>query len=232
MVNVENGMATYYKFIPGWNNVPIMDRLAGKFGVPVSLENNIRSMAMAELWLGQGRGLRNFLCLGVRTGIGLSVVINGELYRGGHGCAGEIGLWPASKILSGSEPDGRQPLEKEASLSAILIAAEKATGRRMDAAALRAAVEVGDRGVQNVLKQAAAVHGEAIRQLHAFVDAERIIIVGPLAELGSTFLAPFTAAVGTQFEGGAPVIVNSSFGQFGGALGAAALALHRWRPDR
>ena len=50
-------------------------------------------MAMAELWFGAGRGLRNFVCLGVRTGIGAGIVADGRLLRGEHGTAGEIGKW-------------------------------------------------------------------------------------------------------------------------------------------
>src|SRR5690606_39053798 len=95
VIDFEKGLASEYAFLPGWNNVPVVSHLADQFKVPVSLENNIRSMAMAELWLGKGVGQRNFVCLGVRAGIGVGIVINGELYRGSHGGAGEIGNWPA-----------------------------------------------------------------------------------------------------------------------------------------
>src|SRR5690606_12478264 len=79
VIDSQRGVASHYESVSGWENVPITERLTRKFKVPVHLENNIRSMAMAELWLGQGLGLRNFVCFGVRIGIGVGIFINGEL---------------------------------------------------------------------------------------------------------------------------------------------------------
>ena len=177
--------------------------------------------------------MRNFVCLGVRTGIGVGLVINGELFSGSKGGAGEIGGWPVSSAGSAiGAPGGEPTLETSASLDAILKQASAATGDKMDFAALRAATRRGDQDVQKILDQAAMAHGAAIRQVHLLVEPERVIIVGPLAELGGAFLTPLTVQVGGRFDGAPPVIVNSEFGQFGGALGAAALALHRWKPKR
>jgi N-acetylglucosamine repressor len=187
-------------------------------------------MAMAELWLGQGRGLRNFVCLGIRTGIGVGIVINGELYGGSHGGAGEIGNWPASG--ASARATSSPTLEDAASLGAILAAASRATGRRMNLAGIRAAVQVGDPRVQRTLKQAATVHAVVVRQLHLLFDPERIILVGPLAELGSAFLSPVTLQANRPHLPTPAIVVNSTFGEFGGALGAASLALHRWKPKR
>lgn len=232
VIDSVRGVASHYEFVPGWENVPVTERLVRKFNAPVHLENNIRSMAMAELWLGQGRGLRNFVCVGVRTGIGVGVVINGELYCGAHGGAGEIGEWPIPAGLADRLLTSGKTLEEVASLSAILRAASTAADQELDMEGLKAAVEVGNRSVKKVLEQVAAVQGAAIRQLHMLFDAERFIMVGPLADLGAALLTPLTIEVGQDFEGAAPSIVNSAFGQFGGALGAAALALHRWKPNR
>ncbi len=232
VIDTTTGLVSNYEFIAGWNNVPIASMLAERFAVPLHVENNIRAMAMAELWLGQGRGLRDFLCLGIRTGTSVAIVVDGELFRGSHGAAGEIGQWPVSGPARGRAFSIGQTLESTASLDMILKSAGAATGKEMDIAALRAALEVGDLTVLRVIEEAAALYATAIRQLYHVFDPERIILVGPLAELGAAFLTPLTAAVDLRVTSSAPFIVNSSFGQFGGALGAAALALHRWRPTR
>lgn len=229
VLDVVHGTASSYEFIEGWKNIPVASLLATKFDAPVHVENNIRCMALAELWLGQGRGLRNFLCLGVRTGTSVGIVLEGELFRGSHGGAGEIGNWPAAGI-TGKARAGTQTLEAAVSLDTVLAAASKATGREMDMAALRSAVGVGDRNALKVLEDAASVHGGIIRQLYFLFDPERIIVAGPLAELGAAYLTPLAAAADLRLDAAAPLIVNSAFGQFGGALGAAALALHRWKP--
>lgn len=229
-VDPVRGVVSYYEFVSDWINVPVVKRLSERFGVPVFLENNIRSMAMAELWLGHGKGLKNFICLGARTGIGVGVIVNGELLRGTDGAAGEIGTWPAR--LPTSAGDKLETLESAASLDAIIGAAEKASGRKMDFHAFKRAIEAGDRRALHVLSRAAEVHGAAIRQLDLLFNSERIIVVGPLAELGPPFIRLVTMAVGVRFDGIVPSVVNSSFGHFGGAIGAAALALHEWKPVR
>ena len=57
-----------------WHNIALAAPLSKRFGVPVYLENTIRSMALAELWSGQGRGARDWLCIGIRSGLGVGMV--------------------------------------------------------------------------------------------------------------------------------------------------------------
>lgn len=232
VINFEKGLASEYPFVPGWQNVPIVNHLTKHFEVPVSLENNIRSMAMAELWLGKGMNLRNFVCLGVRTGIGIGIVINGELFRGSHGGAGEIGNWPA--YTSDNRNVCAHSLESTVSLPAILDRASKAFGKPLDLPGLREVVATGHSKVTQVLHEAALVHAMTLRQLHLLFDPDRIIIVGPLAELGEVFLSQVKTAMEQQsgYAVAQIEITNSDFGGFGGALGAAATALHNWKPDR
>ena len=87
---------TKCRSVRGWPNT---------FSVPVSVENNLRSIALAELWSGQGRGLRNFVCLGVRSGIGSGIIVDGQLLRGANNLAGEIGRWVCPEaLIDGSGP--------------------------------------------------------------------------------------------------------------------------------
>ncbi len=93
-VDAKRGVALHYEHIAGWNDVQIRDRLTARFGVPVHVENNIRSLAMAERWFGAGRGVGNFLCIGIRSGFGVGIVVDGRLCRGAANAAGEAGRWP------------------------------------------------------------------------------------------------------------------------------------------
>jgi glucokinase len=230
-IDPVTGVALGYKFIPGWKDVPLAGRLAEEFGVPVHLENNIRSMAMAEQWFGQGRGLRNFVCLGVRTGIGAGIVADGRLLRGEHGSAGEIGRWIAP-VDSTQGEKSRCTLESVASLQVVLAAASAAMKCEIDLGALRAAAEAGNRKILHVLGRAADVHGWAIHQLQLLFDPQRLILVGPLADLGPVFLDLLEKSVRRYSPEEPSEIVNSTLGQFSGAFGAAALALHQWKPVR
>ena len=114
------GVAVHYEFIRGWREIPLADRLAQAFGVPVYLENNIRAMALAERWFGGAREVENFVCLGIRSGIGAGVVIDGKLHCGSGNMAGEIGGWPCPNFYDEHHSGSSDTLEHTASVRAIL----------------------------------------------------------------------------------------------------------------
>jgi N-acetylglucosamine repressor len=82
----------------GWREVDIRDRLAVATGLPVQVENSGRACSLAQLWLerGEAAGTQNFVYVSVSDGVGVSVVVNGELVRGQHHIAGEFGHVPLS----------------------------------------------------------------------------------------------------------------------------------------
>lgn len=255
LVNSAAGIAINYKYIKNWKNVPLTRRLTKKFGVPVYLENCVRSMALAELWFGQGLGLRDFLCIGIRSGIGVGLVLEGQLYCGAHHAAGEFGRGRCP-VLSGRAVDwfaaaGKRPalgpeLQEVASFRAIQKALQKALasgeksvlrGRShpISLADIVNAVQQRDSLTTMVISEAARCLGWAIAQLSLVVDPEKIVLAGPLTALGDTMLRPLrqmTESVLSSAELRVPEIVNSTMGEFSGALGAAALAVHQWRPVR
>jgi N-acetylglucosamine repressor len=251
IVDSENGVALYYKHIPKWENVPLAAVLSGKYGRPVFLENNARSMALAELWFGQGKGHNDFLCVGIRNGVGVGLIVDGHLYCGAHHTAGELGRWrcpppsgPAAEWFRPGAVDEGPELEELASVRALLRALQRAIdgGRKSVLASCRAPLSVTDvvRACQQrdalaveVTAEAASALGWAIGLLSLAVDPSKIVLSGPLTLLGEMFLDPLRARVesivvpiGTR----TPEIVHSSMGEFSGALGAAALALHEWNP--
>jgi glucokinase len=254
-IDPVSNVAARYDFLPGWSDVPLGQRLGERFGVPVFLENNIRSMALAELWFGAERGLRNFVCVGIRSGIAAGVVVNGQLLRGAEQRAGEIGRWicPVPEELAETplarrggtwtaQTAGR--LEHVASLSAIVAAAQRGRARGVRSALadvtgelsiddVLAAAATEDPFAGSLVRAVARVHGWVAYQLDQLFDPERIIFAGPLADLGERFLVSVRQTVLELGGGGrAPAIAVSSLGQYNGAVGAAALALHQWRPNR
>ena len=72
-------------------DIDLRDRLEQRFGLPVALENDANGAAVAEHRLGAGRGSRHMVLLTLGTGIGGGLILNGELYRGAIGAAGELG---------------------------------------------------------------------------------------------------------------------------------------------
>jgi glucokinase len=231
----EQGIGLHYEFIPGWRNIPIRDEISKMFQVPVHIENNVRVMALAEQLFGAGRGLENFICIGIRSGIGAGIVVDGELFRGQSNLAGEIGGWPV---------DGDQTLEQLASCTALVraVAAEMRAGRASSLSSGRtrpalegilAAAAAGDSFVLDFLKRSAELLGRVIAQMNLVLDPQNVILSGPLAELTEAFVVPVQQAVSRLAlppHAAVPRVVGSGLGEFSGALGGAALAVRSWEP--
>lgn len=75
----------------GWRNVPIVEILRDRFGIPVCLENDANAGAVAECRFGRARGKENVVFLTFGTGLGAGLILNGRLYRGTNDMAGEVG---------------------------------------------------------------------------------------------------------------------------------------------
>ena len=251
LIDPAAGVAINYKYINQWRNVPLVAPLAERFGVPVYLENNVRSMALAELWFGQGRGLKDWFCLGIRSGIGAGIVTGGQLLRGSDHRAGEVGRWlcpvsrqPAAQFFTPPElPSGGLELQEVASVRAILAAAEQARLKGESVLSAKAAPLVfedvvraagqQDREILAIVEFAAEMLGWAVAQLALALNPSRVILAGPLTLLGDTLLTPLRQRVGEILQAsgaGVPLIIHSNMGEYSGAMGAAALAVHEWKP--
>jgi glucokinase len=77
--------------LPGWDRVPIVDILRRELGIPGGLQNDANACALAEWMYGAGRGCRNMVFLTFGTGMGAGLILNGALYEGREGMAGEVG---------------------------------------------------------------------------------------------------------------------------------------------
>ena len=203
-IDNERGIALHYRHIKGWKDIPLAEKLRQRFSVPVFLENNIRSMALAELWFGHGRGEENFICIGVRSGVGAGIVVDGHLYRGTRNLAGEIADWPCPVSNGGKESFVR--LEDLVSFRAL---------------------KNGD------LKEAAKVLASVLLQLNLAFNPAKIVLAGAMTNFGGDFVNLVQENL-KAFSKTAqiPVVVSSALGDFNGALGAAALAVHHWKPAR
>ncbi len=251
-IDAEKGIALEYQFIRDWRNVPVGPRVEARFQVPVFVENNLRSMALGELWCSPESGSRDLVCLGIRSGIGSGIIVDGKLLRGSHNLAGEIGRW----IYPGESPSGLgalasaqgggslpQTIEELASLTALLSQAKEELARgtksrlgqpgdQPTVAELLAAANDGDELAGSIVRGAANVHGWVIHQLVLLLDPQRIVIAGPLVE-NATYheaLQGAFAALGSPQL--ASRVTRSQLGAEAGARGAAALAFHHWTPRR
>ena len=139
LVEMEHGVLAFAPNLR-WKNVPLREILQGRFGVPVYVDNEANVGALGEKWFGAGQGVRDMVYLSVGVGLGAGIVINGELYRGATGYAGELGHFTIM-------PDGPQCGCGNRGCWETL-ASEGATLKR----AIKAVKEAVERGEDTVLR--------------------------------------------------------------------------------
>ena len=236
-VDTLRGMGLQWSHCPGWKDVPLAARMRKVLNTRVYVENNIRTMALAERWFGEPRGCQHLICLGVRIGVSAGIIRDGQLATGYRELGGEIRGWSCpvfDAVKEKWEWRAGATFEKHGAVPAAVARYAKLSGRKK---ALPddfiEAVKMGDKHGLIAMREVAAVHGWAIAQMVQLVDPEIVVLAGPLTTIGSPYLEAVTN-VALQFESDyhpSVPIRSSELGEYAGAVGAAALALQRWRPD-
>jgi glucokinase len=210
--------------------------IQSKYGIAACLENDANAAAFGEYLYGAGRGCENFAYITVSTGIGCGLIINGRIYRGHSGNAGELG-----EIIVEAQPDKfleewDGALERIASGKAIARAAklllpgnplsvlnkltEISTEDVFDAA------RNGDRFAENIVTNCMNYLGVGIFNLINIIDPERIVLGGGVVKAGDIVFRQIEAAL-RQKSGhslaGKVEIVPAQLGEQSGVLGALAL---------
>jgi predicted NBD/HSP70 family sugar kinase len=214
--------------LPGWVGHAPRAELEERLGSPVLVENDANLGALAEGLLGAGRGSRVLAYVKVAAGIGAGLVVDGRLFRGASGTAGEIG----HTTLTNSGPvcrcGNRGCLEQLAGAT-TLLAQMAAAGVELDGvdALLRMATD-GHAGARRVLADAGEHIGLAVANLVTLLDADRVVVGGELGAAHELLVGPLryaarSAAVTTA--GSVIDIVPAELGERAEVLGAVALVL-------
>ncbi len=189
-----------YSAILGWRDVELGPALEFKLRLPVRMDNDVNTLAVAERYFGAGRDAANFLMVTVGRGVGLGLVVGGEIYRGSRGEAGEFGHMTVD--TSADAPlcncGKRGCLEAIASDYGILRAAtgtdpghhvEDTIGTLIDRA------RTGDVAIQSIFTRAGNALGVAIANLINIFDPARILIGGEGLRAGDLLLEPMRATI-------------------------------------
>ncbi|MFC4032760.1 ROK family protein [Streptomyces polygonati] len=202
----------------GWEDVPV----AAALGANTVVENEANLGALAELWLGGHDRLADFVHVSAEIGIGAALVVEGRLFRGARGFAGELGHVPV-------RPDGplcscgaHGCLETYAGEEALLRSAGVATAR--GPAALRKAAREGDPAALRALEEAGAALGIALSGAVNLLDPQAVVVGGPLADLAPWLLPGVRrelAARVTDRQWRPEDLVTSRLGRDGVLRGAA-----------
>ena len=167
----------------GWRNVGVLRRLAALTDIPTYIDNDSNAATMAEKLFGQRREARDFLSLSGHSGVGGGLFLDGELYRGSRGFAGEVGHL---KVVQGGRAcgcGGHGCLETYVSGLAILRQLEERGSPVADLGAVSAGAAEGDAVVLEVLHEAAEHLGLVLANLVNLLDPELVVFSGSLVIL-------------------------------------------------
>ena len=164
----------------GWSDAHVGAVLRAALGVPVLVENDVNTLAVAERLYGTGREHGSYLVVTIGRGIGCGIVIDGAVYRGASGGAGEIGHVPMSLDGPLCGCGSRGCLEAHIGEDALLHAALErgVVGPRGTSAGLRQAADRGDAIALEIYREAGALLGRALAGIVHTVDPEVIVLLG------------------------------------------------------
>ena len=208
--------------IPGLEGRAFGVELGERLGIDVTLENDVNLAAVGERWAGVARGVDDFAFLSVGTGMGMGLVLSGELHRGNHGAAGEVD-WALAGLAEDVDPsaDGVAAL-------AARVAPVGSTGTSLappyDARAVFAAARRGDPLGHTVVEEVARRIAAHIAPIAAVADPALVVLGGGLGANGDLLLTPVRRLLAAWIPY-PPQIEISSLGEAAVLMGALAVGL-------
>ncbi|MFD1930142.1 MULTISPECIES: ROK family transcriptional regulator [Nonomuraea] len=214
-------------FAPNLPGADLVARLRAALELDPVIENDINLATVGEHDYGMGKGKANFALVSIGTGVGMGIVVNGELYVGARGAAGEVSYLPvAEDVGSDREAFEHGSTESVASAPGVVRAARLA-GLRMDTAKdIFAAAARGDVVAHGVVEAEGRRIGGLIVTVAAILDPEIIVLTGGVGRNLELLGKAIERRIG-ELGPLRPQVVASTLGDSGVLLGAVARARHR-----
>ena len=243
VVNMNSGICRFLPNLPGWIDIPLVQRVSEEIDIETFLINDVRAITLAEMLFGAGRGVQNLICMAVGTGVGGGIVIDGNLYFGSEGLACEIGhqiIEPQGpRCLCGS----RGCLESLASGSNIAFQAMRMIKQgaktlmrdlvendlnRVTPQVVADAARQGDQYARDIWEREAYYLGLGVANLVVVLNPEMLILSGGVSEAIDLLVPGIRETLRDRVKLGHDVeklkIVRGELEDLAGAFGAAAWA--------
>jgi predicted NBD/HSP70 family sugar kinase len=183
----KDGVMTLFGALTELYGMPLQARLEELTGLPVAIENDANAAAIAEHWLGGAKDLTDYITMVIGTGLGGGIVQNGQVYRGAHGAAGELG-WP---LYHGRNRAGNLERCSETFYSPTVLGFMRRynealeslhQGETQDTPAVLELAEAGDATAFNIFDEYISDLTQNLLNLTAVYDPQAILIGGGISE--------------------------------------------------
>ncbi len=200
-VNAGTGLVILSHHVRGWENVPLRDQLQARFGRPVSMDNDANAAALGEWKFGAGRGCASLFYVTVSTGVGGGWILDGRIFRGVDGMAGEIGHTIADpggpkcvcgrrgcvEAIAAGPNFARRTVERlmaEPAVGAVLRELVSGNLEAVTAEHVARAAQAGDELAREMLVEAARALGFGLGTAITLMNPQRVVLGGGVTKSG------------------------------------------------
>ncbi|MHB8843450.1 MAG: ROK family protein [Nitrospirota bacterium] len=233
VIHAQTGVVVKSPNFPDWNNLPLKGTLERELKLPVFIENDANAAAFGEQWRGAAKDVKSLIFLTLGTGVGGGIILDGAIWHGADGMAGEVGHMTIV-------PDGRPCgcgntgcLEMYASSRGIIMNYQEAVrtedrGRgAVTSAQVYQAARANDPAALAALRQMGCSLGIGIANLINIFNPEMVVIGGGVREAWDLFIDATRSEItkrAFEYPAARTRIVPSVLGDDAGMVGAAAVA--------
>jgi predicted NBD/HSP70 family sugar kinase len=214
--------------LPGWERKGLMHELVdalGAGGSEVMVENDANLSVVGEHARGAAQGVDVVACLTVGTGIGMGLLLNGKLFRGAHGAAGEIADLPFDRVPAGVRQHRPGPVETAAAAQAVVSAANELGLRRVQSAkAVFDLAREGNELAVRVVTEEASKLAHVVSVVTAVLDPGMIVLAGGVGRNADLLAEPIRRELAETIPV-VPDIVGGHLGEDAVLVGAIATAM-------
>jgi predicted NBD/HSP70 family sugar kinase len=243
VIDPRAGKVLFWPMVEGWDDTPLWQIFRDAYGLPTFVWDRVRAMAITEERFGLAKGLGNFLLVNVGWGIGSALFIDGRLYSGRDGLAGELGHTTVEENGERCSCGNQGCLELLSSASAIVRRVRSELeggvesslkiefGKKLDQLSVEVivtAAKSGDRLSERILSEAGTHLGIALASMVNFINPEKVILAGRVPQAGGKIL--LDPLLYTLRQRAFPRAVNdlevvvSKFGEEAAAVGMSLIA--------
>lgn len=177
-IDVESGTLGSTSILPGWTGINPSEELAARLGVPVYVDNDANLGALGELVWGSGRGVKDLAYIKVASGVGAGLVIDGHIYRGPGGTAGEIGHITLDESGPVCRCGNRGCLETFTAARYVLPLLRPSHGPDLTMERVVQLAREGDPGCRRVIGDVGRHIGSGVANLCNLLNPSRVVLGG------------------------------------------------------
>ena len=245
-IRYREGVILTTSNLTGFKNYPLREKLQARFSIPVNLDNDTNAQALGEFRYGAGRGQDDMVFITISTGIGAGIILNGKLYRGQTGTAGEFGhtiVDPDSELICTCGNRGCLmacacglalphlfELKLREGKKSLLDLPSNFRMSRLNGQMLKKGLDMGDPVSKEVISDSARYVGIGIYNLFQVLNPPLVVLGGGLTNWGEFYLnrirETFSELVRDMMFDPMEIMLSEIIGD-AGVIGAAALTLEK-----